>query len=106
MLDLAEATPLCMCQLWRRGYQPSGRPPGHLRRGRRAQRRAAGQTLQDTRAIVADLHHAGPGGTLVALDELPRRALADALRDLMDVQPQAHLGAEILARPFSNRRAA
>ena len=41
-------------------------------------------------------------------DETPRRALADSLRELgLDVQPQAHLGAEILAtRPFSARRAA
>ena len=60
--------------------------------------------------LVAPLR---PGGTLVVdasalLDETPRRALADSLRELgLDVQPQAHLGAEILAtRPFSSRRAA
>ena len=130
MLELAQATPLCfvavagpgageaMCQLWRRGYQ-------RVEAARRATCGAADersdvllvmdcQNLQDTRAVVAATYAMlRPGGTLVVdasalLDEQPRRALADALRELgMDVQPQAHLGAEILAtRPFSTRRAA
>jgi hypothetical protein len=130
MLDLAEATPLCfvavagpgageaMCQLWRRGYQ-------RVEAARRATCGAADersdlllvldcQTLQDARAIVAATYAMlRPGGTLVVdagalLDEAPRRALADSLRELgLEVQPQAHLGAEILAtRPFSKRQAA
>lgn len=130
MLDLAQATPLCfvavagpgageaMCQLWRRGYQ-------RVEAARRATCGAADersdvllvldcQTLPDARAIIAATYTMlRPGGTLVVdasalLDETPRRALADSLRELgLDVQPQAHLGAEILAtRPFSDRRAA
>jgi hypothetical protein len=130
MLEQAQATPLsfvavagpgageAMCQLWRRGYQ-------RVEAARRATCGAADersdvllvldcQTLQDARAIVAATYTMlRPGGTLVVdagalLDETPRRALADSLRELgLDVQPQAHLGAEILAtRPFSSRRAA
>jgi hypothetical protein len=130
MLELAQATPLCfvavagpgagdaMCQLWRRGYQ-------RVEAARRATCRAADErsdvllvidcaTAHDARAVVAATYTMlRPGGTLVVdasalLDEAPRRALADGLRELgLDVQPQAHLGAEILAtRPFSNRKAA
>lgn len=130
MLDLAEATPLCfvtvagpgageaMCQLWRRGYQ-------RVEAARRATCGAADErsdvllvmgcpTLADASAVVAATSTMlRPGGTLVVdvgalLDETPRRALAEALRDLgLEVQPQAHLGAEILAtRPFSRGRAA
>jgi hypothetical protein len=130
MLELAQATPLCfvavagpgageaMCQLWRRGYQ-------RVEAARRATCGAADErsdvllildcpTLHDARAIVAATYTMlRPGGTLVVdvgalLDETPRRMLADNLRELgLDVQPQAHLGAEILAtRPFSSRRAA
>lgn len=130
MLDLAEATPLsfvavagpgageAMCQLWRRGYQ-------RVEAARRATCGAADersdvllvldcQTTQDTRATVAATYAMlRPGGALVVdasalLDEASRRALADSLRELgLDVQPQGHLGAEILAtRPFSKRHAA
>lgn len=130
MLDLAQATPLCfvavagpgageaMCQLWRRGYQ-------RVEAARRATCGAADErsdtllvlgcpTLHDARAVIAATYTMlRPGGTLVVdasalLDETPRRALADSLRELgLDVQPQAHLGAEILAtRPFSRSRAA
>lgn len=130
MLELAQATPLAfvavagpgageaMCQLWRRGYQ-------RVEAARRATCGAADersdvllvldcQTLHDARAVVAATYAMlRPGGTLVVdtgalLDEQPRRALADSLRELgLDVQPQAHLGAEILAtRPFSSRKAA
>ncbi|WP_297508321.1 hypothetical protein [uncultured Caulobacter sp.] len=130
MLDLAEATPLsfvavagpgageAMCQLWRKGYQ-------RVEAARRATCGAADErsdvllvldcpTLPDARAVIAATYAMlRPGGTLVAdasalLDETDRRALADSLRALgLDVQPQAHLGAEILAtRPFGNRRAA
>jgi hypothetical protein len=130
MLDLAEATPLsfvavagpgageAMCQLWRRGYQ-------RVEAARRATCGAADersdvllvldcQTLPDARAIVAATYAMlRPGGALVVdasalLDEASRRALAESLRELgLDVQPQGHLGAEILAtRPFSRQRAA
>ncbi len=130
MLELAQATPLCfvavagpgageaMCQLWRRGYQ-------RVEAARRATCGAADersdvllvldcQTLADTRAVIAATYTMlRPGGVLVVdasalLDETSRRALTDSLRDLgLDIQPQAHLGAEILAtRPFSHRRAA
>ncbi|WP_343698483.1 hypothetical protein [Caulobacter sp.] len=130
MLDLAQATPLAfvavagpgageaMCQLWRRGYQ-------RVEAARRATCGAADErsdvllvldcpTLPDARAVIAATYTLlRPGGTLVVdagalLDETPRRALAEALRELgLDVQPQAHLRAEILAtRPFSSRRAA
>lgn len=130
MLDLAQATPLCfvavagpgageaMCQLWRRGYQ-------RVEAARRATCGAADErsdvllvlgcgTPQDARAVTAaTFSMLRPGGALVVdagalLDEQSRRTLAESLRDLgLDLQPQAHLGAEILAtRPFSNRRAA
>lgn len=130
MLELAQATPLCfvavagpgageaMCQLWRRGYQ-------RVEAARRATCGAADErsdvllvldcpTLHDARAITAATYAMlRPGGTLVVdasalLDEVTRRQLADSLRELgLEVQPQGHLGAEILAtRPFSNRRAA
>jgi len=130
MLELAQATPLCfvavagpgageaMCQLWRRGYQ-------RVEAARRATCGAADersdlllvvdcQTLADARAVIAATYTMlRPGGTLVVdagalLDEAPRRALADSLRDLgLTLQPQAHLGAEILAtRPFGRRREA
>jgi hypothetical protein len=109
---------VAMCQLWRRGYQ-------RVEAARRATCGAADErsdvllvldcpTLPDTRAIIAATYTMlRPGGTLVVdasalLDEAPRSALADSLRELgLDVQPQAHLGAEILAtRPFSRREAA
>jgi hypothetical protein len=130
MLEQVQATPLsfvavagpgageAMCQLWRRGYQ-------RVEAARRATCWAADersdvllvldcQTPQDARAIVAATYTMlRPGGMLVVdagalLDEVTRRQLADSLRELgLDIQPQAHLSAEILAtRPFSNRRAA
>lgn len=130
MLELAQATPLCfvavagpgagdaMCQLWRRGYQ-------RVEAARRATCGAADErsdvllvidcpTAHDARAVIAATYTMlRPGGTLVVdasalLDEAPRRALAEGLRELgLDVQPQAHLGAEILAtRPFSRARVA
>lgn len=130
MLELAQATPLCfvavagpgageaMSQLWRRGYQ-------RVEAARRATCGAADErsdvllvlgspTLPDARAVAAATYTMlRPGGTLIVdagalLDEAPRRALADSLRELgLEVQPQAHLGAELLAtRPFSSRRAA
>lgn len=130
MLDLAQATPQvfvtvagpgggeAMCQLARRGYQ-------HVEVARRATCGAADersdvllivgcQTLHDIRAIVAaTCSMLCAGGTLVVdasalLDELSRRALAESLRELgLELQPQAHLGAEILAtRPLSRRKAA
>ena len=130
MLELAQATPLCfvavagpgagdaMSQLWRRGYQ-------RVEAARRATCGAADersdllrvlgcQTVPDMRAVIAATYAMlRPGGTLVVdagalLDEPPRRALVESLLALgLDVQPQAHLGAEILAtRPFSRKRAA
>jgi len=130
MLDLAQATPLCfvavagpeaveaMSQLWRRGYQ-------RVEAARRTTCRAADEqsdlllilgceTLADARAVAAStLSMLRPGGALIIdasafLDEAPRRALCDSLRDLgLETQPQAHLSAEILAtRPFSGRRTA
>lgn len=129
MLDLAQATPLsfvavagpgageAMCQLWRRGYQ-------RVEAARRATCGAADErsdvllvldcsTVHDTRAVIAATYVLlRPGGMLLVdagalLDETSRRALADSLRELgLSVQPQAHLGAEILAtRPFRSRRA-
>lgn len=129
MLTLAQATPLCfvavsgpqaaeaMGQLWRRGYQ-------RVEIARRATCTAADErsdvlllvgcpTADDLRASAAStLGLLRPGGVMVVdagalLDEAPRRALADSLRELgLDVQPQAHLAAEILAtRPFDSRRA-
>ena len=130
MLDLAEATPLsfvavtgpdageAMGQLWRRGYR-------RVEAARRATCRAADEqsdillivgckSLDDARAAAAaTLTMLRPGGMVVidataALDAAPRQALCDDLRRLgLDVQPQAHLSAEILAtRPWRRRTAA
>lgn len=130
MLDLAQVTPIsfvavagprtgdAMSHLWRRGYQ-------RVEAARRATCQAADErsdvlmvlgcpTLPDIRAVVAaTFTMLRPGGALVVdagalLDEPARGALLECLRELgLDVQPQAHLGAEILAtRPFRRDRAA
>lgn len=130
MLDLAQVTPIsfvavagpragdAMSHLWRRGYQ-------RVEAARRATCGAADersdvlivlgcQTVPDMRAVVAaTFTMLRPGGALVVdagalLDEPARRALLESLLELgLDVQPQAHLGAEILAtRRFSGDRAA
>ncbi len=130
MLDLAQATPLCfvavagpdaaeaMSQLWRRGYE-------RVEAARRATCRAADEqsdillilgceTLADVRAVAAStMTMLRPGGALVIdagafLDEAPRRTLCEGLRDLgLEIQPQAHLSAEILAtRPWNHSKAA
>lgn len=130
MLDLTLATPSCfvavagpdageaMSQLWRRGYQ-------RVEAARRATCRAADEqsdvllilgceTVVDARAAAAStLSMLRPGGMLVIdagalLDARSRRILCDSLGELgLDVQPQAHLSAEILAtRPFGRSRAA
>ena len=130
MLALAEATPLCfvavtgpqageaMSVLWRRGYD-------RVEAARRATCRAADEqsdvllivgcsTAADARAAAAStMTMLRPGGALVVdagafLDQETRRALCEDLRTLgLEVDPQAHLPAELLAtRPFSKREAA
>jgi hypothetical protein len=130
MLALAQAMPLCfvavtgpeageaMSVLWRRGYD-------RVEAARRATCRAADEqsdvllvvgcsTIADARAAAAStMTMLRPGGALVIdagafLDQEPRRALCEDLRTLgLEVEPQAHLSAELLAtRPFSKRVAA
>ncbi|MBO9709620.1 MAG: hypothetical protein J7521_15555 [Caulobacter sp.] len=130
MLALAQATPLCfvavtgpdageaMSVLWRRGYD-------RVEAARRATCRAADEqsdvllivgcsTVPDARAAVAStMAMLRPGGVVVIdagaiIDLELRERLASDLRALgLDVQPQAHLSAELLAtRPFSARAAA
>ena len=130
MLALAEATPLCfvavagpdageaMSVLWRKGYD-------RVEAARRAVRGAGGEqsdvllvigcpTVSEARAAAAStLTMLRPGGALVIdagafLDQEPRKALCEDLRALgLEVEPQAHLSAELLAtRPFSKREAA
>jgi len=107
-----------MSVLWRRGYD-------RVEAARRATCRAADEqsdvllvigcaTVADARAAAAStVAMLRPGGAMVVdagafLDQAPRRALCEALRALgLDVEPQAHLSAELLAtRPFSARAAA
>ena len=130
MLALAQATPLCfvavtgpdageaMSVLWRRGYD-------RVEAARRATCRAADElidvllivgcsTVPDARAAAAStMAMLRPGGVVVIdtgaiIDLELRERLANDLRALgLDVQPQAHLAAELLAtRPFSARVAA
>jgi hypothetical protein len=130
MLALAQATPLCfvavtgpdageaMNLLWRKGY-------GRVEAAHRADRQAPDEqsdvllvigcsTALDARAAAAStLTMLRPGGVLVIdasaiVDQEPRRALCEDLRALgLEVEPQAHLSAELLAtRPLSKRAAA
>ena len=130
MLALAEATPLCfvavagpdageaMSVLWRKGYD-------RVEAARRAACRAAAEqsdvllivgcsTVPDARAVTAStMSMLRPGGVLVIdagaiIDQEPRKTLCDDLRALgLEVEPQAHLSAELLAtRPLSKRLAA
>ncbi|NGM52007.1 hypothetical protein G5B46_20545 [Caulobacter sp. 602-2] len=130
MLELAQATPLCfvavtgpdaaeaMGQLWRRGYQ-------RVEIARRATCVAADErsdvllvvgcpTADDMRATAAStLGLLRPGGVMVIdvgalVDAEQRMALCEGLSQLgLDVQPQAHLAAEILAtRRWGWRKAA
>ncbi|TCS16784.1 hypothetical protein [Caulobacter sp. BK020] len=130
MLALAQATPLCfvavtgpdageaMSVLWRRGYD-------RVEAARRATCRAADEqsdvllivgcsTVPDARAAAAStMAMLRPGGALVIdagaiIDQELRKTLCDDLRTLgLDVEPQAHLSAELLAtRPSAKRAAA
>ncbi|PXA86687.1 hypothetical protein DMC25_13635 [Caulobacter sp. D4A] len=130
MLELAQSTPLCfvavtgpdaaeaMGQLWRRGYQ-------RVEIARRATCSAADErndvllvvgcpTADDMRATAAStLGLLRPGGVMVidvsaVVDAEERLSLCEGLAQLgLDVQPQAHLAAEILAtRRWGWRKAA
>ena len=130
MLELAQATPLCfvavtgpdaaeaMGQLWRRGYQ-------RVEITRRATCAAADErsdvllvvgcpTADDIRATAAStLGLLRPGGVMVidvgaVIDAEQRLTLCEGLSQLgLDVQPQAHLAAEMLAtRRWGWRKAA
>lgn len=130
MLALAQATPLCfvavtgpdageaMSVLWRKGYN-------RVEAARRAACQAAdhqsdvllvvgASTVPDARAAAAStLTMLRPGGALVIdasaiIDQESRRALCEDLRALgLEVEPQAHLSAELLATwPVSKRVAA
>jgi hypothetical protein len=107
-----------MSVLWRRGYD-------RVEAARRATCRAADEQ-SDVLLVVgcptpADAHAAAastmamlrPGGAMVidasaVLDQAARLALCEDLRALgLEVEPQAHLSAELLAtRPFTKRETA